>query len=174
MPKRCDTTVPKCNFRAQGQYADMGPSPRQAAMALRKAFPNERQHDFWNILLCFLVHQDNSVTQKERNLFGTLAYRMMSKAAESIPTDQVSGRPASWACKAHHYSGERAHVWQSCGHTRGGSTACTDLSCDGSCKRSSGTATRSNFEREVTRRRPRSATYTRPCTRGTARIEAMG
>jgi N-terminal acetyltransferase B complex non-catalytic subunit len=59
-------------------------------MALRKAFPSDRNYDFWNILLCFLVHQDDRATEKERTLFGTLAYRLMSKAAETAPADQVS------------------------------------------------------------------------------------
>ena len=59
-------------------------------MALRKAFPADRNYDFWNMLLCFLVHQDDRVTEKERTLFGTLAYRLMSKAVEASPTDQVS------------------------------------------------------------------------------------
>ena len=59
-------------------------------MALRKAFPNDRNYDLWNILLCFLVHIEPSVPEKERSMFGMLAYRMINKAAASIPTDQVS------------------------------------------------------------------------------------
>lgn len=65
---------------------------QQAAMALRKAFPNERSYDFWNILLCFLVQRDERTSDKERLLFGTLAYRLISKAAESIPTTMVGLR----------------------------------------------------------------------------------
>ena len=65
---------------------------QQAAMALRKAFPNERNYDFWNILLCFLVERDERTSEKERMLFGTLAYRLMSKAAEGIPTTTVGCR----------------------------------------------------------------------------------
>lgn len=60
-------------------------------MALRKAFPTERNYDFWNILLCFLVERDDRATDKERTLFGMLAYRLVSKAAEAAPTDNVSG-----------------------------------------------------------------------------------
>ena len=59
-------------------------------MALRKAFPKDRQYEFWNILMYFLVHKDVSVPKKQRELFGTLAYRLITKAAESIPTDPVS------------------------------------------------------------------------------------
>lgn len=39
--------------------------------------------------MCYLIHQDQSVSEKERNVFGTLAYRMLSKAAETVPRDPV-------------------------------------------------------------------------------------
>jgi len=58
-------------------------------MALRKAFLKERQYDYWNILMCYLVHKDSALPEKDRSLFGTLAYRMISKAAESVVTDKV-------------------------------------------------------------------------------------
>lgn len=58
-------------------------------MALRKAFPKDRQYDFWNILMYFLVSKDTSVPEKDRNLFGSLAYRLMSKAAEAVPMNPV-------------------------------------------------------------------------------------
>jgi N-terminal acetyltransferase B complex non-catalytic subunit len=66
-------------------------------MALRKAFPTERNYDFWNILLCFLVQQDDRATEKERTLFGTLAYRLVSKAAEAAPTDSVCLTAEAWS-----------------------------------------------------------------------------
>lgn len=59
-------------------------------MALRKAFPKDRQYEYWNILMYFLVHRDASVPEKDRHLMGTLAYRLISKAAESVLTDPVS------------------------------------------------------------------------------------
>ncbi len=59
-------------------------------MALRKAFPQDRQYDYWNILMYFLVYKDASVPETDRNLSGTLAYRLIRKAAESIATDTVS------------------------------------------------------------------------------------
>ena len=59
-------------------------------MALRKAFPKDRHYEFWNILMYYLVYRDASVPEKDRNLLGTLAYRLISKAAESIPADPVS------------------------------------------------------------------------------------
>ena len=58
-------------------------------MALRKAFAKDRQYEFWNILMYFLVHKDTTVPEKDRSLLGTLAYRLISKAAEAIPTDPV-------------------------------------------------------------------------------------
>jgi N-terminal acetyltransferase B complex non-catalytic subunit len=59
-------------------------------MALRKAFPQDRQYDYWNILMYFLVSRDNSLPEKERTLFGNLAQRLVSKAAEGITTSAVS------------------------------------------------------------------------------------
>lgn len=58
-------------------------------MALRKAFPAERKYEFWNILMCFLVHDGLSISEKERATFGMLAYRMISRAAEAVPLDAV-------------------------------------------------------------------------------------
>jgi len=58
-------------------------------MGLRKSFPKERNYEFWNIMMCALIQHDRTQAAKDRNLFGTLAYRMISKAAETISTDQV-------------------------------------------------------------------------------------
>lgn len=58
-------------------------------MALRKAFPKERQYEFWNILMYFLIHEDKSLLEKDRALFGTLAYRLITKAVEAIPNEKV-------------------------------------------------------------------------------------
>jgi len=63
---------------------------QQAAMALRKGFPKERNYDFWNVLMCYLTHKDLSRPEKERMLLGTLAYRLISKAAEAVPIDKVN------------------------------------------------------------------------------------
>ena len=59
-------------------------------MALRKSFQKERNYDFWNILMCYLIHNDPSRPEKERTLFGTLAFRLISKAAEAVPVDKVN------------------------------------------------------------------------------------
>ena len=58
-------------------------------MALRKAFPAERKYEFWNILMCFLIHNDEVVSDKERSTFGMLAYRFISKAAEVASGEPV-------------------------------------------------------------------------------------
>ena len=39
--------------------------------------------------MCYLIYQDQSVSEKERTMFGTLAYRMLSKAAEAVPKREV-------------------------------------------------------------------------------------
>ena len=58
-------------------------------MALRKSFPKERNYNFWNVVMCYLIHNDSSRSEKERTLFGTLAFRLISKAAEAVPIDKV-------------------------------------------------------------------------------------
>ena len=58
-------------------------------MALRKAFPKDRQYDFWNIIMCYFIHEDLKVPEKDRKMFGMLANRMISKAAQSGPADKV-------------------------------------------------------------------------------------
>lgn len=40
--------------------------------------------------MCFLVFKDESIPEKERTMFGTLAYRMIKKAAETVPEQVVS------------------------------------------------------------------------------------
>ncbi|KEF53835.1 uncharacterized protein A1O9_10237 [Exophiala aquamarina CBS 119918] len=57
-------------------------------MGLRKSFPKDRNYEFWNIMMCALIQRDRTQAAKDRNLFGTLAYRMIFKAAEAISTDQ--------------------------------------------------------------------------------------
>jgi len=64
-------------------------SAQKATMGLRKSFPNERHYEFWNIAMCHLIHMQHDLPEKDRMLFGTLAYRMISKAAEIIPADQA-------------------------------------------------------------------------------------
>lgn len=58
-------------------------------MAMRKAFPKERKYDYWNILLCYLIHEDENCPEKDRKLFGTLANRMIVKAAQPGQGDKV-------------------------------------------------------------------------------------
>lgn len=61
----------------------------QAAMSLQKNFPKERKFYFWAIFLSYLLGSDKGSSDMDRKLFGTLAYRMMSKAAADVPADPV-------------------------------------------------------------------------------------
>jgi N-terminal acetyltransferase B complex non-catalytic subunit len=58
-------------------------------MGLRNTFPQEREYEFWNTQMCFLINRQDDLPEKDRMLFGTLAYRMISKAAEGITKDEV-------------------------------------------------------------------------------------
>ena len=58
-------------------------------MTLQSNFPKDRRYYFWAIFLSYLVAVDESSSEAERKLFGTLAYRMASKAADSVPSDPV-------------------------------------------------------------------------------------
>ncbi|RMD44340.1 hypothetical protein DV735_g837, partial [Chaetothyriales sp. CBS 134920] len=58
---------------------------QKSLASFRKAFPKERQYEFWNVVMCFLAHLDPTVDTKQRALFGTLAYRMLVKLAEAVP-----------------------------------------------------------------------------------------
>ncbi|CAG7923447.1 unnamed protein product [Penicillium olsonii] len=62
---------------------------QKAAMSLQKNFPRERKYYFWAIFLCHLISRSPASSEMDRKLFGTLAYRMISKAANDIPTDQT-------------------------------------------------------------------------------------
>lgn len=58
-------------------------------MSLQKNFPRDRKYYFWAIFLSHLVATDDASSDGERKLFGTLAYRMISKAADDVPTNSV-------------------------------------------------------------------------------------
>lgn len=58
-------------------------------MSLQSNFPKTRKYYFWAIFLCYLISVDAGASEAERKLFGTLAYRMISKAGESVPQDPV-------------------------------------------------------------------------------------
>ncbi|PKX93059.1 MDM20/NAA25 family protein [Aspergillus novofumigatus IBT 16806] len=62
-------------------------SAQKAAMSLQSNFPKTRKYYFWAIFLSYLVAVDKNSSEAERKLFGTLAYRMASKAADSVPAD---------------------------------------------------------------------------------------
>ncbi|KAJ5787175.1 hypothetical protein N7457_002165 [Penicillium paradoxum] len=62
-------------------------SAQKAAMSLQKNFPRERKYYFWAIFLCHLIAGDAASSEMDRKLFGTLAYRMISKAKDDVPSN---------------------------------------------------------------------------------------
>ncbi|KNG84116.1 cytoskeleton organization protein (Dec1) [Aspergillus nomiae NRRL 13137] len=62
-------------------------SAQKAAMTLQNNFPKTRKYYLWAIFLSHLVATDQASSETDRKLFGTLAYRMVSKAADSVPSD---------------------------------------------------------------------------------------
>ncbi|KAB8246836.1 N-acetyltransferase B complex non catalytic subunit-domain-containing protein [Aspergillus flavus] len=62
-------------------------SAQKAAMTLQNNFPKTRKYYLWAIFLSHLVATDQASSESDRKLFGTLAYRMVSKAADSVPSD---------------------------------------------------------------------------------------
>ena len=70
----------------------MWSTSRQATMALRKAVPTDRNYDFWNIFMNYMMSKDEKLPEKERSMYRTLAYRMLGRAVEAVPAGKVSGR----------------------------------------------------------------------------------
>ncbi|KAK6534584.1 hypothetical protein TWF281_005894 [Arthrobotrys megalospora] len=65
---------------------------QRAAMALQRGFPNNRAYYFWAITACFiLVVACDDDQRSSVGLFGTLASRMISKAASEIPEGKELG-----------------------------------------------------------------------------------
>lgn len=58
-------------------------------MSLQKNFPRERAYYFWAIFCTHMLATDTKSSEMDRKLFGTLAYRMIAKAAADVPTDPV-------------------------------------------------------------------------------------
>lgn len=58
-------------------------------MSLQKNFPRERAYYFWAIFCTHMLAIDIKSSEMDRKLFGTLAYRMIAKAAADVPTDPV-------------------------------------------------------------------------------------
>lgn len=54
-------------------------------MSLQKNFPKDRKYYFWAIFLSHMIAIDDASSETDRKLFGTLAYRMISKAAADVP-----------------------------------------------------------------------------------------
>ncbi|KAI1942769.1 hypothetical protein LOZ66_001176 [Ophidiomyces ophidiicola] len=60
---------------------------QKAAMGLQINFPKVRKYYFWAIFMCYLLASDPKSLPADKQFFGTLAYRMISKAADSVPRD---------------------------------------------------------------------------------------
>ncbi|KAK2882734.1 hypothetical protein FQN49_000046 [Arthroderma sp. PD_2] len=73
-------------FRVASDVGDWK-TAQKAAMSLQNNFPKTRKYYFWAIFMCYLIANDTASSETDRKLFGTLAYRMISKAAGSVPTD---------------------------------------------------------------------------------------
>ncbi|KAJ5673827.1 hypothetical protein N7462_009266 [Penicillium macrosclerotiorum] len=68
-------------------------SAQKAAMSLQKNFPKDRKYYFWAIFLSHMIAIDDTSSEIDRKLFGTLAYRMVSKAAADVPIEKVGRLP---------------------------------------------------------------------------------
>lgn len=60
---------------------------QKAAMSLQKNFPKNRAYYFWAIFLSYMVSIDERSSEADKKLFGTLAYRMISKAGADVPAE---------------------------------------------------------------------------------------
>ncbi|KAI5295680.1 hypothetical protein KEM52_000582 [Ascosphaera acerosa] len=58
---------------------------QKAAMSLQRNFPDNRAYYFWAVFTAHLVAVDTESSAQDRQLFGTLAYRMIAKAASLVP-----------------------------------------------------------------------------------------
>ncbi|KIW26278.1 uncharacterized protein PV07_09389 [Cladophialophora immunda] len=91
-------------------------SAQKATMGLRNSFSKERDYEFWNILMCYLIHMQPDLPDKDRTLFGTLAYRMISKAAEAIPMNDAQASSPGKAISEPEEIALLAQVFNSTGH----------------------------------------------------------
>lgn len=62
--------------------------PFQAGMNYTKHFPNKRDPFFWTIFANFMASRTLPDENSEKQLYGTMAYRMCAKAAEAVVLDQ--------------------------------------------------------------------------------------
>ncbi|KAI4261185.1 MAG: hypothetical protein L6R42_003613 [Xanthoria sp. 1 TBL-2021] len=61
---------------------------RKAGMTYTKHFPNKRDPFFWTIFANFMASRTLPDENSEKQLCGTMAYRMCAKAAEAVVLDQ--------------------------------------------------------------------------------------
>lgn len=79
-------------------------------MSLQKNFPKDRKYYFWAIFLSYLISVDDASSETDKKLFGTLAYRMISKAAAEVP----EGVGLSLNIDPHNVAGRVADHLDSC------------------------------------------------------------
>ena len=68
--------------------------------------------------MCYLVYLDPTVDKNQRNLLGTLAYRMLAKAAEAVPTNKVCLFATMPSCSLTAVEEAAIESWQVHRHTR--------------------------------------------------------
>ncbi|KIW94386.1 uncharacterized protein Z519_04362 [Cladophialophora bantiana CBS 173.52] len=93
-------------------------SAQKATMGLRNSFSKERDYDFWNILMCYLIHMQQDLPDKDRTLFGTLAYRMISKLAEAVPKNEEEASSSGKAISVPEEIALLVQVLNSTGHVQ--------------------------------------------------------
>ncbi|KAL8924656.1 MAG: hypothetical protein Q9208_003971 [Pyrenodesmia sp. 3 TL-2023] len=57
-------------------------------MAYTKHFPNKREPFFWAIFANFMASKSAKISDQEKTLCGTMAYRMCAKAAEDVNPEE--------------------------------------------------------------------------------------
>lgn len=57
-------------------------------MAYTRHFPNKREPFFWAIFANFMASKSTKLSDQEKALCGTMAYRMCAKAAEDVSSEE--------------------------------------------------------------------------------------
>ncbi|KAL9042730.1 MAG: hypothetical protein Q9180_000388 [Flavoplaca navasiana] len=91
-----DEQLHKCWFHSRFRMRDWQ-GARKAGMTYTKHFPSRRDPFFWTIFANFMASKTLPDVNSEKQLCGTMAYRMCAKAAEAVvfEPDQVRKRSLS-------------------------------------------------------------------------------
>lgn len=142
-------------------------------MGMRNNFPKERHYEFWNILMCHLISRQESLPEKDRTLFGTLAYRMMTKAAEAIPVGEVCLAPGKETAISDIITGADVLCESRC-RSRGDGVTRPSLQFHWSCARNSQALTQWTTEPCISSWKERSPTGTVFTTRISRTLRGLG